>query len=354
MLRRGAIVGFGNVALHGHLPGWQAQSDFRIVAVADPDSQRRALALKALPEARIYSDLTSLLAREDIDFVDVASPPAYHASAVTEAATAGKHILCEKPLTTALDEYAQIRSAAHRHGVVVHTVHNWKHSEAFRLVQAKVAAGGLGTLRSIVFDTARNGCSATTGENWRVDATVAGGGILVDHGWHAFYLLLNLAGQRPQAIRATLANRRFFDSGVEDTVSCHIDFPDLTGEIHLTWAADSRHTRWQLRGDGAELTIDDDRVVWVSNGEQQEQRLTTPLSAGSHHADWFGGVIDEFRAAMEKPAEAHGNRAEVELCLTLLSLAYTSAAQGGKSLPIPATTSLALGSESPITTGGHR
>lgn len=336
MVRRGAIVGFGNVALHGHLPGWQAQSDFRIVAVADPDSHRRALAQQAVPEARVYCDLPSLLGREDIDFIDVASPPAFHAAAITTAATAGKHILCEKPLTTVPEEYAQIRDTARRHGVVVHTVHNWKYSEAFQLVHTRIAAGELGPLRSIIFDTARNGCSVTTGENWRVDPSVAGGGILVDHGWHAFYLMLSLAGQRPQAIRATLEKRRFVEAGVEDTVACYIDFPGLVGEIHLTWAADKRHTRWQMRGESGALTIDDDRVLSSGAGIQQEQQLTTPLSAGSHHADWFGGVIEEFRKALENPNHSHANTGEVETCLTLLSLAYSSAAQGGKSLVIPA------------------
>jgi predicted dehydrogenase len=72
--RRGAIIGFGNVAEKGHLPGWLDATDFEIVAVADPAPQRRAQAAKLIPGARTYAEYDELLARESPDFVDIASP----------------------------------------------------------------------------------------------------------------------------------------------------------------------------------------------------------------------------------------------------------------------------------------
>jgi len=334
-VRRGAIVGFGNVAANGHLPGWKAHPEIEIVAVVDPDRERCALAKAEIPGARTYSDLTSLLARESIDFVDVASPPAHHAAAIHTAAAAGVHVLCEKPLTTSLAEYHELRRVSDAAGIVLHTVHNWKYSEAFQLAQRIVAAGQIGKLESVVFDTARNGCSVATRDNWRVDAAVAGGGILVDHGWHAFYLLLTLAQQRPWQIRATMEKRRYVEAGVEDTVRCTIDLPSVVGEIRLTWAAEQRHTRWELRGDMGELVIDDDRVILRSEDGEQVHQLSTPLSAGSHHADWFAGVIDELQLALRDPASRQANQAEAELCVLMLSLAYASAAQGAQPQPIP-------------------
>lgn len=334
-VRRGAIIGFGNVAANGHLPGWKTRSDFEIVAVVDSDGERRALAADAIPGARTYADVETLLQREHLDFVDIATPPVFHPAAITAAAKAGVHVLCEKPLTTSLPDYVELRHAVERAGIVLHTIHNWKYSEAFALTRRVVAAGELGGLRSIVFDTARNGCSVATRENWRVDAAVAGGGILVDHGWHAFYLMLALAQERPQRIRAALERRRYVDAAVEDTVTCAVDFPTLLGEIRLTWAADERRTRWQLSGDAGELAIDDDRVVLRVRGTEHVQRLASPLSAGSHHPDWFGGVIDEFRRAIDDPAARQSNRAEAELCVLMLSLAYTSGAQNARPLPIP-------------------
>ena len=333
--RDGAIIGFGNVAANGHVPGWRARTDFRIVAVADPDADRRALAAQLIPGVRTYADGAVLLRRERLDFVDVASPPARHAPTVIAAADAGVHVLCEKPMTTAVEEYRAVRAAVERAGVVLYTVHNWKYSEAFRAARQLLAEGTLGTLSSISFETVRNGCAAATHDNWRVRASVAGGGILVDHGWHAFYLLLALASEQPRRIRASLERRRYVDAEVEDTALCAVDFPSLTGEIRLTWAASERRTRWRVVGEDGYLEIDDDAFVVQDRHMRQARRLTTALSAGSHHPEWFAGVIDAFREELDDPAVRGANQAEAECCLMMLNLAYASGAQASRPLDVP-------------------
>ncbi len=345
-LRTGAIIGFGNVAAHGHLPAWRSRADFRIVAVADPDAERRALAESLLPGVRAYASAQEVLRREPLDFVDIAAPPALHAPLIVAAADAGVHALCEKPLTTSLADYAAIHAAVRAAGTVLFTVHNWKYSEAFRAVQQVLADGALGALSAISFDTARNGCAAAAGDNWRVRAAVAGGGILVDHGWHAFYLLLAFANERPQRIRAALERRRYVDAEVEDTAVCAVLFPSLTGEIRLTWAAPERRTCWRLSGEDGQLLIDDDLLVVRGKRGEHTHRLARALSAGSHHPEWFGGVIDSFRQELAEPAARGRNQAEAEWCLMLLHLAYASGAQDARTLDVPQPTDwLAAGAQ---------
>jgi predicted dehydrogenase len=333
--RTGAIIGFGNVAANGHVPCWREREDFRIAAVADPDPERRALAAALLPGVRTYALAEDLLRREPVDFVDVAAPPARHAPVILAAASAGVHVLCEKPLTTSVEDYRRVRAAVQRAGTVLFTVHNWKYSEAFCAVRQLLGDGALGALHAITLETARDGCAAGTGDNWRVHADVAGGGILVDHGWHAFYLLLALANQRPQRLRAVLERRRYVDAEVEDTATCAIDFPSLTAEIRLTWAAAERRTRWQLRGSDGELTVDDDRLVLEGRNARHAQQLTTGLSASSHHPEWFAGVIDAFQQEIDTPSLRGANRTEAEWCLLLLDRAYASGAQDSRPLDIP-------------------
>jgi len=333
--RRGAIIGFGNVAANGHVPGWRERPDFRIVAVSDPDPERRALATSVLPGVQTYTDADALLRYEQLDFVDIAAPPAMHAPLMVAAANAGVHVLCEKPLTASMRDYSAVRAAVQRAGIVLHTVHNWKYSDAFLAVQRIISGGALGALSAITFDTARNGCAAATGDNWRMRAAVGGGGILVDHGWHAFYLMLAMANEAPQRIRALLERRRYVDAEVEDTALCTVYFPSLTGEIRLTWAAAERRTCWRVVGDEGELLVDDDRLVLRGRRREHVQRLPTALSMGSHHPDWFAGVIDSFRTELDQPAARGANQTEAEWCLLLLSLAYASSAQGARALDIP-------------------
>src|SRR2546428_12941628 len=72
---RGAIIGLGNVALEGHLPGWTRRGDVEIVAVSDTERGRRQLAEARLPAARWYDSADGLLAHEPLDFVDICTPP---------------------------------------------------------------------------------------------------------------------------------------------------------------------------------------------------------------------------------------------------------------------------------------
>jgi len=333
--RRTALLGFGHVAEHGHLPAWQARRDFTLTAVAEPDAARRAVAERLLPRAHVYADAAALLAAEGVDAVDIAAPPALHAPLAVAAARAGCHILCEKPLATSLAEYRTMRDAAHVADVALCTVHNWKHSPQFGRLAALLGEGAVGRPHHVRLETLRAGRAVSVGSEWRGDAALAGGGIFVDHGWHALYLLLSLAGERPLTVQATVERRRYTTADVEDTASCQIEFPSLRGEIFLTWAGDARATRWEVRGATGSVSLTDDRGVVERRGAADALAFAGSLSAGSHHPDWFGAVIDDFAAEIDDPARRGRNLAEAECCVLLTALAYQSSAQGGQPLPVP-------------------
>jgi oxidoreductase len=340
---RGAIIGFGGVAEQAHLPTWRTRTDMRIVAIAEPDAGRRARAETLLPGAAAYADAAQLLRERELDFVDVATPPSLHVGAILAATAAGAHVLCEKPLTPSWADFARVRDAARDRGVTLFTVHNWKCSEPFRRVQALVADGVIGPLASIEFETVRDGCAGGAAGDWRMRRGLAGGGILVDHGWHAFYLLVALAGEWPLTIRAGLARRRYRAAEVEDTADCLVEFPSLVGRVRLTWAGGERRTRWELHGRDGRIVVTDAAIV-VHRGHTSETIVCSEsLSGGSHHPEWFGPVVDAFRREIGDATVRGENLAEAELCARLLAQAYASHADSGRAKPIPA----AAGSAAP-------
>jgi predicted dehydrogenase len=324
--RRVALLGFGRVAEHGHLPAWRARDDVRIVAVADPDPARRAAAARLLPHARVGADAATLLAAERSVLVDIAAPPAVHVPLVEMAARAGCHVLCEKPLATRRAAFARAAAAARGVGVALGAVHNWKHAAQFQRAAGLLAEGALGRLAGARVHVER--CAPAPGA-WRTRRALAEGGVLVDHGWHVFYLLASLAGDRPLRIRATTEWRGDFGVEVEDTASCRIEFATWTAELFLTWAGRARRTGWELRGDRGWIRIDDDGVVLNRGANRYEFESAAPLSASSHHPEWFGAVIDEFLGGVDDPTRRDVLLAEAERCATLTELAYASAAQDG-------------------------
>jgi len=88
-------------------------------------------------------------------------------------------------------------------------------------------------------------------------------------------------------------------------------------------------------GDDGDLVIDDDRVVMRGKGAPQSHQLSTALSAGSHHPEWFAGVLESFRREITDPGARGFNQAEAEWCLMMLNLAYASDAQNSRPLDVP-------------------
>ena len=326
---KGAIIGLGNVALNGHLPGWKSNPEFRIVAGVDPHADRCGLFLQAWPEAFCTDTLAQL--PEDLDFIDICTPPHTHFKMVMEALQRGWNVLCEKPLVLASWEFDQIRTLAKARERLVFTVHNWKFAPICRKVTELISSGALGQIHHCDWQVLRTGPSITTDAyNWRVDPDKAGGGILVDHGWHAFYLVIDWMRADPSSVQASLENRRHFDLAVEDTAVVTIKFDGInrhggTANIFLTWASPQRRNWGTIQGTLARLTIEDDWLKLARNdGSEERFHFDTELSSGSHHPEWFKCVAEEFAGELKALPRPGSNFRVAQLCLRLVEQSKAS------------------------------
>lgn len=329
---RGAIIGLGNVALNGHLPGWQKVPDFQIVAGADSDAGRRELFQKALPGAASAASMDEL--PKDLDFVDVCTPPHTHYAIARAALERGWHVLCEKPLVLSEAEASELDQLSRRQGKVLFTVHNWKYAPLCRKIGDIVRSGVLGEVKHCAWYVLRNGPSVTTDpDNWRLDPKKSGGGILVDHGWHAFYLVMGWLGLRPASVQASLENRQYEDLPVEDTAVIKLKFQDNgrpapTAEIFLTWASRLRRNWGVIEGSAAQLNIEDDRLEISAKGAPSEKfQFEAGLSQGSHHPDWFEFVAREFAGELSDASKRGANMRDARLCLRLIEQSKLSSEQ---------------------------
>jgi predicted dehydrogenase len=336
----GALIGVGNVAVHGHLPGWLGRQDVQIVAATDVCPTRRLELRARLPRARWYDSVDELLAGEALDFVDICTPPATHAGLIRAALGHGLHVLCEKPLVCRPEDLGALARLAARAERALYTVHNWHHAPIVQKVRELLRRGAIGEVRRCLWQTLRTQpATAADGQavNWRLDPAMAGGGIVVDHGWHVFYVLQGWLGQAPMRIGAQLETRRLWQCPVEDTATIRLEFPSTTADVFLTWAADVRRNRAELQGTEGTLRVEDATLALIPSGPQRrEQRWLCPpaLSAGSHHPDWFDGVASGFIAEVTDATARGVNLAEASLCVRLLTLAQASSRRGGQALPV--------------------
>ena len=115
-----------------------------LTAVADPCRENVQAALQELEIEKGYEDYRELLKDEEIDAVIIVTPTKYHCEIAVEAARAGKHILCEKPMAITVEECEIMEEAAARYHVKLQVAFMRRFDSAFMEARSVVDAGDIG------------------------------------------------------------------------------------------------------------------------------------------------------------------------------------------------------------------
>ncbi len=160
-----------------------------VTDVAEPAA--RALAGKY--GARATATLDQLLAVDDCDVVIVCTPPQYHEKAVLAALAAGKHVICEKPLSNSVESCRRMLAAAKAHGKILTTGFNHRYFPAIQFLKKTVDEGAIGKLNHVRAYAGHEGLSQFRSAS-EYDKKVIGGGALCDVGIHLIDLTAYVLG----------------------------------------------------------------------------------------------------------------------------------------------------------------
>jgi len=250
---RVGILGAGGIA-NVHARGWSAYPGKAIIAAFSDVATDRAQAMSNLytdGSAKVYDSIDAVVADPEIDVIDICLPHHLHADAVIKAAKAGKAILCEKPLCTTLEDGITIRNTINETGATFMGAHNNLFTPALLEARRLIEGGVIGTpfmyrsietFQSQKFDPWTRGSSAAGGgqRGWRADLRQAGGGELLDTGYHGTYRLLSMAaGDRPVEVTGFLSRFLLSHLPTEDTGQVIVRFESgAVGQIVTSWAFD--------------------------------------------------------------------------------------------------------------------
>ncbi|MFD0584730.1 Gfo/Idh/MocA family protein [Dactylosporangium darangshiense] len=171
-----------------------------MVAVCGRDAAKVAEAAARLGWAEAVTDWRELIARDDIDVIDVCTPGDSHAEIAIAALEAGKHVLCEKPLANTVEEArAMVAAAAKARALGVRSAcgFNYRRVPAVSLMRNMVAAGRLGAIRHVRAVYLQDWIvDPSFPLVWRLQKELAGSGALGDIGAHIIDLTQFVTGQR--------------------------------------------------------------------------------------------------------------------------------------------------------------
>ena len=146
---RVAVIGCGGIASAHHLPRYQELPDVEIAAIADADPERLQVTGDRFGISRRYTDYEEMLAREAIDAVDVCTPNHLHAGPTLAAVRAGKHVLCQKPFASSLDEATTMITAAREAGVLLGVIYMQRFTPVYLTAKHLIDQGTIGRVTSI-------------------------------------------------------------------------------------------------------------------------------------------------------------------------------------------------------------
>lgn len=275
------ILSFAHVGhAVGYTRGLQILDGAEVVAVYDEDQERaRSFAARfAIPD--FEPDVDRLLARDDIRAVVVCSPTADHAYLVARAAQAGKHVLCEKPIATRIEDAEAMIAACQAAGVQLHLAFGLRFMPAVQKVKQVIDAGEIGQLTAMVGGNRGIPPLAPAYPGWITDPARAGGGALIDHSVHVTDAMRFVSGIEATSVSAEVGTLFQPELAVDDAALLLLRFAgEVTASVDPSWsipAANPVHYDFFLRVLGSEgmVVVDETRQALqvTRNGTEPDHR----------------------------------------------------------------------------------
>ena len=142
---RVGVLGAGNWARSAHIPGWQRDPRAEVVAVADVEPELAGEVARELGIPEASGDWQALVARPDIDVIDVVTPSHTHFELAWAALEAGKHVLCEKPVAYDFRDTLRAAELARRNGLKTKLGFTFRYSPGVQYAKAMIDEGFTGT-----------------------------------------------------------------------------------------------------------------------------------------------------------------------------------------------------------------
>jgi predicted dehydrogenase len=337
-----AIVGTGMIAAVHRRAALLAGADIRGVAASSP--QRALEVAQSWNVPRAYRGIEEVVADPQVQVVHVCTPNHLHHPMAQAALQAGKHVICEKPLATTLEDAESLAALAAATGLIATVPFVYRYHPVVREARARIAQGELGPLHLIHGSYLQDWLLDPASNNWRVDPALGGASrVFADIGSHWCDLVEWVSGQRFAEVSAafdTVIAERSSDTGQSFTTAVAggamqtVASEDVAAAMFRTGAGTlasltvsqvsaGRRNRLWFEIDGAKASVafnqEDAERLWIGLPDQREEIFVRGPGAGSAeqrrlsvlpagHAQGYGHCFEAFVADTYRAIE--GERPE--------------------------------------------
>lgn len=349
---RVGVVGLGTIWSTVVHQAYLDNPDAEVRVLCDANAKRLAAAATRFPAADTTTALDEMLARDDIDYVEVLVPSPAHCDVACAALAAGKHVQLQKPMASSVGEADRIVDAARAAGKVLRVTEDYLFIESIMRLREIVRSGEIGeplNFHTKLVGTGRGGWDIDDQAwRWLMPNALAGRGIMTyDHGWHHFavaYWLFGPATRVSAWVGSTPVGGPYAMDAPTTVMWDHAN--GVRGAFDITYAPQTYWASDYYGGDErfeVTCTLGFARVNWLTarglggpvlevyrDGETTRHHLVS--------GDWAHGLI---RSTRSFAAYLRGERADLDFTgeegrdvLALCLGAMASSEQDGKAVTL--------------------
>lgn len=276
------LIGTGAIA-RSHAAAVATTNGAMLTAVADIDpTAARAFGIDN--GCAWFGSLEELLAHTQVEALIVCTPPDTHCAIAVEAAQAGVHVLCEKPLALDAEQARTMLDAAARAGVLLTMATKFRYVSDIMKARNMIQLGVLGDVLSV---TNEFKAAVDMRGRWNADRLRSGGGVLMDNGTHSVDIVRYLLG--PIARVSAIEGTRAQGLGVEETVRMSVvNTTAVPATIELSWSEASTSPYYlQVVGTRGRIAIGWKESVYQLGADP----MFKPFGAGYDKIAAFSGQL---------------------------------------------------------------
>lgn len=282
---RFGIIGCGVIA-PSHARGITGTPEAELVAVCDVIEERATKLSTDFGGPAVYTDYRKMLAEAGVDAVSVCVPSGLHGQVTIDAARAGKHIMCEKPVEITLPKIDAMIAACHESNVKLGVIFQRRTAPMWHKVKKAVDDGLLGkiVLGDAYLKYFRSQEYYDSGD-WRGTWELDGGGALMNQGVHMVDILRWIMG--PIDTIYAKADHLVRNIEVEDTACAVIQFASgAFGVLQGTTSVVGMDHRLEIHGEKGTIVVDGEKIAkWKVPGEKDDQEEGEKVEIGSAASD---------------------------------------------------------------------
>ena len=338
------IIGCGKIAQKRHIPEYLENVDANLVGFYDLN-QARAKEISETFGGTAFDSIEDLLADPSIDAVSVCTANHTHAAITIQALQAGKHVLCEKPMATTLEDCQAMVDAANKTGKVLVIGQNQRLTKTHKKARELIRNGEIGQIIGFRTTFGHGGpetWSIDPGKNtWFFDKNIAVMGAMADLGIHKTDLLLFLTDQKIVETTAhlTTIDKRGADGElikVDDTAICVYQLENgAIGTMTASWTfyGPEDNTTIIYGTKGIMRLYEDPQFsiqLFLKGGEKIYHEIDT---IQTNENQTSSGVIDAF---VESVITGQGGELAAEKVLESMKVIFASieSSQTGKTIKV--------------------